>query len=302
MKQIDFQLKLKYGHIITGRWERKSYTVIRLIGKGGTGLVYLVNDREGMPWAMKISADVAGITHEQRILRFLNNCREISGLSIVPKVMELDDFQIGGKVYHYVITQYCRGVNLGRYSGGLGIYNAAVIGRRVAEFLTCLHDRGFVFGDLKPGNLVYNFKSSTVYIVDFGSVTIKGQALKQYTPGYDRLSWGAGTRMADESYDVFALGMMLCTLILGKSGRDKRDLTSLIYRVSHGINNSMLRDTITGILKQEGISACDIFGNLSIMIEKEKPAQLLRSNTWFVGIVGAASMAAFILSWAYYYQ
>ena len=301
MKQSDFQPKLKYGQIITGRWERKSYAIIRLIGRGGTGLVYLVKDRQGKPWAMKISTDVAVITHEQRILRFLNNCREISDLSIVPKVMELDDFQIGGQIYHYIITQYCPGVNLGRYSGGLGLYNAAVIGQRVAEFLSCLHDRGFVFGDLKPGNLVYNFKSSTVYIVDFGSVTIKGQALKQYTPGYDRMSWGVGTRIADEAYDVFALGILLYTLILGKSDRCKKDLSSLISRVSHGISNSLLKDTIAGILKQESFSARDISESLSLMVEKEKPAQFMRTNAWFAGIVGAAS-AAFILSWAYYYQ
>jgi serine/threonine-protein kinase len=303
MKPSELQLKLKYGQIVTGCWERKSYTITKLIGRGGTGVVYLAKDKWGKPWAMKISTDVVGISHEHRILRFLNNRREVSGLTIVPKVMELDDFRIGSKVYHYIITEYCRGVNLGRYSGGLSLYNAAVIGRQVAEFLNRLHDQGFVFGDLKPGNLVYNFKSSMVYIVDFGSVTIKGQALKQYTPGYDRMSWGAGTRIADESYDVFALGLLLSTIILGKScGKDKPDLPSLISRASDRIQNPMLRGTIAGILKQENFTTRDVVENLLLIIEEERSVKSLRASTWFVRIVGAASAAAFVLSLAYYYQ
>lgn len=303
MKPNELQLKFKYGQMITGRWERKSYTVTKLIGRGGTGLVYLVKDRQGRPWAMKVSTDIAGITHEHRILRFLNHCREINGLSIVPKVMELDDFQIGSQVYHYIITQYCRGANLGRQPGRVSVYNAAVIGRQVAQFLTCLHDRGFVFGDLKPGNLVYSFKSSTVYIVDFGSVTIKGQALKQYTPGYDRLSWGVGTRTADESYDIFALGMLLSTLILGKCGSKKgTDLAACILRVSGGVHNPVFKNIIAGILKQENLTTSYIIENLSLIIEEERNKGSLGADDWFVGILGAASMAAFILSWAYYFQ
>lgn len=303
MKYSKLQLKLKYGQTISGCWERKSYTITRLIGRGGTGVVYLVKDQRGVPWAMKISTDVASITHEHRILRFLNNCRGISGLPIVPKVMELDDFQVGGQVYHYIITQYCRGANLGKYSGGVSLYNAAVIGQQVAEFLTRLHDQGFVFGDLKPCNLVCDFKSGMVNIVDFGSVTIKGQALKQYTPGYDRLSWGAGTRIADESYDVFALGLLLSTIILGKSsGANKTGLPSLISRASCKIYNPMLKETITGILKQENLSAHDVADNLSLIIEEEQSIGYIGANAWFVRIVGAASAAAFILSWAYYYQ
>lgn len=301
MKQSELQLKLKYGQIITGVWERKTYSVTRLIGRGGTGLVYLVKDRQGMVWAMKISTDVASITHEHRILRFLNNRCEINELSIVPKVMELDDFRIGRQVYHYIITQYCRGVNLGRNSGGVSPYHAAVIGRQAAEFLTCVHDLGFVFGDLKPGNLVYNFNSGMVNIVDFGSVTIKGQVLKQYTPGYDRLSWGAGTRTADESYDVFALGLLLSTLILGKSVNvNKTDLPSLISRTLDRVNNPMLKGTLAKILRQENFSSRDVAESLSIIIEEEKTVRISRVNSWVVRIVGAASVAAFIVSWAYY--
>jgi serine/threonine-protein kinase len=302
VKLNEIQLKLKHGQIITGCWERKSYTIIRLIGRGGSGVVYLVKDLKGKPWAMKISSDVAGITHEHRILRFLHNCRAIKDLSSVPKVMELDDFRMGSQVYHYMITQYCRGANLGRNPGGVSLYHAAVIGRQVAQFLSCLHEQGFVFGDLKPGNLIYDFKSDTVYIVDFGSVTMKGQVIKQYTPGYDRLSWGAGGRTADERYDIFALGLLLTTLILGKSSRmNQTDLPSLIAKASEGIYNPVLKNTIASILKQENTDTCTVVKNLSLIIEEELSGRS-KATAWFVRFVGAASAAAFILSLAYYYQ
>lgn len=302
MKLNGIQPKLKTGQIITGCWERNSYTIIRLIGKGGSGVVYLVKDLKGKPWAMKISSDVAGITHEHRILRFLHNCQAIKDLLSVPKVVELDDFRMGSQVYHYIITQYCRGVNLGRNPGRLSLYHTAVIGRQVAHFLICLHEQGFVFADLKPGNLIYDFKSGIVYIVDFGSVTMKGQRIKQYTPGYDRLSWGAGGRTADERYDIFALGLLLSTLILGKSSRKKQtDLPSLISRAADGISNPILKNTIAGILKQENSDTCTVVASLSLVIEEEI-SRRSKATAWFVRFVGTASAAAFILSLAYYYQ
>lgn len=303
MKKAATKPILRCGQVITGRWEHNSYTTVRLIGSGGTGQVYLVKDRQGLSWAMKISTDVAGITHEHRILRFLNNCSGVKVPTGIPNVRELDDFQIGSQVYHYIITQYCRGINLGKQAGRLNTYHVSVIGRQVAEFLAGLHDRGYVFGDLKPGNIVYNPKTGAVYLVDFGSVTMKGQGLQQYTPGYDRLSWGVGNRIADEAYDIFALGMLLAALVMGKTGgRRDNDLESLIIRISRCVGNGLFRETVTGILRQEIDSCREVSEKMSIIVGEIISMENKEVSPWFVGIIGVTAMAAFILSWAYYYQ
>lgn len=304
MKDIEAVKDFQPGRVLCGRWERNSYRIIRSLGRGGSGQVFLVSDEAGTLLAMKISTDLVGITHEHRILRFLNHQEEIKRLGIVPKVYELDDFQIGCTVYHYIISQYCCGVNLSKHCGRLNYFEAATIGQRIARFLSCLHQTGLIFGDLKPSNLIYDFKNRHVFLIDYGSVCYKGHGLKQYTPGYDRASWQAGTRTADEAYDIFGLGMLLVTLLLGKNpSRTACGLKELIARISRQIRQPLLLQTVTGALLQN-ISDSDILAmNFSrIVKETTQPAAASRLAGVFVNLVGVASMAAFILSLFYYYQ
>ncbi len=303
LKAFNLQPVLRSGQKITGRWERNSYRIVRLLGQGGTGLVYLVQNDNGGLRAMKISADVTGITYEHRILVFLNRCGRIKELGIVPEVYELDDFQIGKTVYHYIVTRYCPGTNLGTCLGRLRNRHVAVIGKQVAGFLSRLHEEGFIFGDLKPGNIVYDFPTGKINIIDYGSVSVKGHSLKQYTPGYDRASWQVGTRIADEQYDMFALGILLTALAVGKRELSPGGgLSGLISLVTRRIEPGHLQKTIVKALRQEAAGCREIALCLSVAEKESETAKSGRENTMFVHIVGAASVISFILSLAYYYQ
>ncbi len=293
----------KIGQVVTGRWERNRYTIVRLLGQGGTGRVYQVRDSIGRLLAMKVSGDLFAITHEHRVLVYLNNCSGGRKPDVVPRVFELDDFQVGSEVYHYLITEYCPGKNLGSRLGRLKPGEIAAVGKRVAEFLHWLHRHGFVFGDLKPGNVLYNPESGAVYIIDYGSVCLKGHGLKQYTPGYDRASWQAGTRVADEHYDMFALGMLMASLALGKvRGKDGGKLSSLYSRVLQGIRHPLLRATIVKTLKQETRDCSEIAAELSAIPRESEDQGYGQETAAFVNIVGAASVLAFIVGIVYYYQ
>ncbi len=292
---------LRCGQVVRGRWEQNSYRVMRLLGQGGTGHVYLVKNREGQLRAMKISTDLEGITHEHRMLLSLNSCGQIKELGVVPQVYELDDFQTGSIVNHYIVTQYCPGTNVGR-RGEFGIRDTAVLGKQVAQFLSSLHQTGRVFGDLKPSNVIYDFKRNMTHIIDYGSVTFKGHCLKQYTPGYDRASWLAGPRTADEHYDIFALGMLLSTLLLGKANKYQVGLAAVIARVTTKINHPQLRKTVVKALKQEYLQCHEIAAELSQVADEISVQDSGRAVGFFVNFMGAASVLAFILGLAYYYQ
>jgi len=288
--------------IITGRWERNSYTVIRSLGQGGTGKVYLVRAGDGSLRAMKVSADLTGITHEHRMLTFLNRRAGPNRLGAIPRVYELDDFQEGGTVYHYIITQYCPGKNLSKYMGRLGNGDAAAIGLQIIESLELLHSSGLILGDLKPSNVLYEPRTKRVFIIDYGSVSVKGQNLKQYTPGYDRASWGAGSRIADEKFDIFALGVLLAGLLLGEVRRPQGDgLAKFVNQAATGIRHAKLRDIVIRALRQD-ISECGEIAGVFSDIMTDTAGCESRETGLFVGVVGAASVLAFIFSLAYYYQ
>ena len=77
--------------------------------------------------------------------------------------------------------------------------------------LTYLHANGFVFGDIKMENILVS-DYGAVELIDFGGVTQKGRAVKQFTEIYDRGYWGAGTSIADEAYDIFAFAILFMQL------------------------------------------------------------------------------------------
>lgn len=290
---------LKKGQIILGRWERGRYKILSRIGCGGNGSVYLVEDQKGLHKAIKISTDIYGITCEYRIMVFLRCCRELSNTRIMPQVYEIDDFQVGSTVYHFIVMEYCTGKNLGLYKGRLKEIDAARVVSRVARFLNHLHRAGLVFGDIKPSNIIYNFNTGSVRVIDYGSVTAKGKRLKQFTPGYDRESWNAGPRTADERYDMFALGLLLAALVLGKlypgnsSGKSYTELTERI-------KNRDLKEIVSKALAQTADDCGELANSLTRVLEEWAAPNRFNPGT-IINYFGAASAASFILGLVYYY-
>ena len=292
---------LKRGQLICGRWERHSYRVVRLLGQGGTGSAYLVQNSDGLRRAMKISGDPLEITREHRMLLYLNRFNPGEAATKVPRVYELDDFQTGSEVYHYMITEYCPGTGLDKYIGRMKAWDVARVGSQIATLLSCLHREGLIFGDLKPGNIICDFRHNLTYLVDFGSVTIRGVGLKQYTPCYDRASWRAGSRLADEKYDIFALGMLLIALLVGKPKRDKESLEEVISRASRRIKPDLLWKTIAAALSQDNMTCGQIAANLQAIMEDIFSKEVDWTVGATVNLLGAVSVITFILGLAYYY-
>src|SRR5690606_3371376 len=71
-----------------------------------------------------------------------------------------------------------------------------------------LHQEGYIFGDLKPDNLIVAGPSPKIRLLDVGGVTKIGRSVKEFTSFYDRAYWGAGSRKAEPSYDLFSLAMV----------------------------------------------------------------------------------------------
>jgi serine/threonine-protein kinase len=72
-----------------------------------------------------------------------------------------------------------------------------------------LHQEGWVFGDLKPDNLLVVGPPSRIRWLDVGGTTIKGRSIKEFTEFFDRGYWGMGSRKAEPSYDLFAVAMIM---------------------------------------------------------------------------------------------
>lgn len=213
---------LASGTVIAGKWRGNRYIVERLLGRGANGTVYLVQ-RQGRrdKYALKIGYDALDLQSEINVLtslqsyrkRLEHRARQESPLSSY--LLEADDFKGGGDVPFYVM-RYVEGQPLHRFLAKRGPAWLGLIGLRLLDRLRVLHACGFVFGDLKPENVMVS-DYGEVELIDFGGASPMGRSVKQFTEWHDRGFWNAGSRTGDESYDLFAFAV-LCLRLLDEAG------------------------------------------------------------------------------------
>lgn len=203
-KKPDYNLVS--GTIIKGKWHHKAYTVHKTLGYGATGTVYLAEGKEGLV-ALKISDDSMAITSEVNVLRHFSKVQDCLG----PSLLDVDDwvFPGQGKTLPFYVMEYLKGNDFLSFISKNGNEWLSVLVLQLLSDLDRLHQEGWVFGDLKPDNLLVVGPPSRVRWLDVGGTTMKGRSIKEFTEFFDRGYWGMGTRKAEPSYDLFAVAMIM---------------------------------------------------------------------------------------------
>jgi len=200
---------IKPGCLIIGLYNKNSYRIINLIGRGNIGEVYKIEDENGNIKALKISRDLISITKEYKVLSKLKYEK------FIPNVFDLDDTILYNTIYHYIVIEYIEGKNLSYYiKHKINFHQIIFIANFLCDFLMYLSNKNLYYTDLKPENII--LQKESCYIVDFGSVIESGESIKEFTPAYDRASWGMGKRAIDSGYMVFQIAMIMANLLLGK--------------------------------------------------------------------------------------
>ncbi|MEO3947877.1 serine/threonine protein kinase [Gorillibacterium sp. CAU 1737] len=206
------------GTILTGKWKGRSYRVLGKLGEGANGTVFLVSC-EGRRHALKVGLDAADVQSEVNALTAIT----AGGGPLAGFLVDTDDFIWKGTSYSFYVMKYVEGLQSAVFLDKEGSEWLSVIGLKLLVQLTHLHERGWVFGDLKTENVLVS-SYGEAHLVDFGGLSPIGRSVKQFTEIYDRGYWNAGTRTADAGYDLFAFGI-LCLRLLG-AGEEcfRRDL------------------------------------------------------------------------------
>lgn len=261
LKPYNILYSNKYDNI-RGRWSGKNYILQRKLGSGGIGEIYLVKDDCGKSFAMKVSRDLISITKEYGYLE------RFSPMGFVPKVYELDDCEKDKNIYHFFIMEYVEGYTLREALSKekLSFGNKLDIVRIIADVLRDINSQGFVYTDLKYENIMVDRKNGLIRLIDLGSIIPVGDKVKEYTPMYDRSNWNAGSRTADLSYQVFAVVILLISMLLSRDiNPEKEQLREVINQLER---NSfprdlyiMIRDCLEGRITDCG-SLCSRLGNI----------------------------------------
>ncbi len=199
------QCKLQPGSSIIGKWNKNQYKIIKELGFGANGIVYLAENRNRQ-YALKLSDNGTSIISEMNILKSFS---KVQGSTLGPSFLEADDFIKSGKQFPFYVMEYIHGHDFLRFIEKKGASWIGVLMLQLLTSLSALHANGWVFGDLKPENLIVTSPAYKVRCVDVGGTTLIGRSVKEFTEFFDRGYWGLGSRKADPQYDLFAVAMII---------------------------------------------------------------------------------------------
>jgi serine/threonine-protein kinase len=141
-----------------------------------------------------------------------------------------------------------------------------------------LHKAGWVFGDLKPDNLIVTGPPSKIRTIDVGGTTIQGRAIKEFTEFYDRGYWGLGTRKADPAYDLFAAAMIIINTAYPKRfAKTTGDLKQLKMMVRQKKELLKYEDVILNALQGHYSSAGEMRNDM-LQLTRSNPVQRSTGN------------------------
>ena len=208
------------------------YQIIKQIGAGGMGEVYLAEDKKlDRRAAIKILNEKFA-QHESNLQRFIQEAKAASALNhpnilVIHEIGETDDT-------HYLVSEFIEGKTLREIfkEKTLQLTEILDIAIQIANALTAAHTAHIVHRDIKPENIIVR-PDGFVKILDFGLAKLveqKAFGLEDSTVKQNNTAKGVilGTvnymspeqakgQKIDERTDIFSFGVVLYEMIAGRT-------------------------------------------------------------------------------------
>jgi serine/threonine protein kinase/tetratricopeptide (TPR) repeat protein len=206
------------------------YHILRTLGQGGMGTVYLAEQREPIRRSVALKVVKLGMDTDQVLARFANE-RQALAMMDHQNIARIFDAGATSKGRPFFVMEYIEGQPITQYCDR----NRSTIGRRLELFLAVCravqhaHNKGVIHRDLKPSNVLVMDHEGTPLpkVIDFGIAkatdqwAIEATLLTQFgqmvgTPEYASPEQAElTTGDVDESSDVYSLGVLLYELLIG---------------------------------------------------------------------------------------
>jgi len=232
-----------------GRFSR--YEVVRALGAGGMGEVYLVYDSQlRRNVALKLLAPE--LTRDERgVRRFEQEALAASALNH-PNILTVYEFaEVEGT--HYIASEFVEGETLRQFvtRGKSGVAEVTDIAIQIASALEAAHARGIVHRDIKPDNVIVR-NDRIVKVLDFGIAKLNaaregpGTGSNLFTilsTGRTRAVLGTVRYMSPEQArgqdvdgrsDLFSLGVLMYELLTGQAAFQGDTANEVIAEILKG--------------------------------------------------------------------
>lgn len=235
------------GAIGTGTIISKRYEVIRLLGSGAMGDVFLAKDLDlDENIAIKV-LEKQDFTKEElhQFKEEIRLARRITHRNI----LRTFDFGVWNKAY-FITMEYVHGHDLDQFikkQGALDLNIGIAMAKQICTAMNAAHEQGIIHRDLKPANMMIN-RQGILKIMDFGlamKLLTPEEHKKKLEQGGDAESTtvaGTPRYMAPEQFfgwdldkrtDIYSIGIILFTLFAGRppfSAKTFEELGELHYK------------------------------------------------------------------------
>jgi serine/threonine-protein kinase len=211
------------GQTIAGR-----YKVLRKLGEGGMGVVYLAEHiLIEKKVALKILSDDL-MAQRDLVARFAQEAKAASKIGH-ENIVDITDFGDTARGTAFIAMEFLEGTDLARHiraRGALPAQRSARIMYQVCRALAAAHGKGIVHRDLKPDNIFLidrEGKTDFIKVLDFGiakvTSTVEGEKLTRAGTIFGTAEYmspeQARGEVADHRTDIYAAGCILYEMLTG---------------------------------------------------------------------------------------
>lgn len=207
------------------------YRVIKSLGRGGQGAVYLASAPNGVQVAVKVLHDLVDETARARFAREVEAARRVATFSTA-RVL---DVNITGQ-YPYIVSEYVEGPSLEqlvRKHGPRDEDSLTRLALSTAGALAAIHKAGIVHRDFKPSNVLIGHDGPRV--IDFGIARALDQVTMTAgkmvgTPPYMSPEQLSGEAVGPAS-DVFSWAVTMTFAATGRPAFGEDSVPAVFNRV-----------------------------------------------------------------------
>jgi serine/threonine protein kinase len=262
------------------------YRLVRLLGSGGMGAVYLAERTDG-----EIQHDVAvkllradGNRPAWRD-RFLNERQLLASLHH-PSIVHVIDAGHTDDGRPYLVMEYVEGVPIDVYAADIELSERLRLFMRVCDGVSHAHQHLIIHRDLKPSNILVD-DSGQPKLLDFGIAKLLDEAgettqtiERMLTPNYASPEQVKGANQTTAT-DVYSLGAVLYKLLTGRAPREPDMLAP--SRVNPDIPTDLdyvLRKALRDEPEERYTSVEAFAGDIQALLES-RPVQARSGNAWY---------------------